>query len=153
VDSAPVEGEEVEEIDVGFVNQGGCVFSELALSYWVRLSSWWLASSTMAQAGRKVCRSRRGCSLAAASRRRCLAQLMQLAMSAIVLEPMAETAFLKMPGESFVTAATMGGGVLEVLENLPEKFLHHVAVAGLVGVGESVFRGRRGTSDGCKLGE
>lgn len=39
-----------------------------------------------------------------------------------------------------------------MFEHLPEEFLHHVAVAGFVGVGEGVFGRRRGTSDGGKLG-
>jgi hypothetical protein len=62
------------------------------------VSSWWEASSMMAQEGRKLWRLRRRWSLAAALRRRCLAQFMQLARSEMVEESMAWTVALKRRG-------------------------------------------------------
>jgi hypothetical protein len=51
-----------------------------------RLLSCWPAVSTIANDGRTLCRSSRGCILAAALRLRCLAQSMQLAIDWMTVE-------------------------------------------------------------------
>jgi hypothetical protein len=49
-------------------------------------------------------------------------------------------------------AEALGRGGLEVFEGFPEEFLHHIAVAGFVRVGEGVLGGRRGAPNGRELG-
>lgn len=61
--------------------------------------------------------------------------------------------FVETAGQALIPdAEALGRGCLEVFEGFPEEFLHHVTVAGFVRVGEGVLGGRGGTSDGGELG-
>lgn len=60
---------------------------------------------------------------------------------------------VKTAGQALIPDAEASGrGGLEMFEGFPEEFLHHIAVAGFVRVGEGVLGGRRGTPDGGELG-
>ncbi len=151
VDAAPVEGEEVEEIDVSLVKQSGFAFLEIGaelLGAGVVVVAGFLDDGAGGQEGLQVeTKVELGGGFAAAV----FGPAHAIGDERDGAGVDGANGLLETPGKSFVTAPEMGGGVLEVFEDFPEEFLHHVAVTGLVGMGECVFRGRRGTADGGKL--
>jgi hypothetical protein len=116
-----------------------------------RLLSCCPAVSTMANEGRKLCRSSRRCILAAALRLRCLAQSMQLATNWMTVESTAWIPDLEATQQPLPLrpAAKHRTGVLEMPHHRPEQFDDKLRVAILVGVGEAVL-GWRGDAEAGK---
>src|SRR5881409_1241668 len=103
----------------------------------------------MAKRGNSVCRSKRRCILVAAFRRRCLAQLMQLATRRITVESTACDA----PAEARQTPlspAKVRMLALQMLEHRPQKIFGHFGLTLAVGVPESVAAGSYGSTNGRK---